>query len=312
LDNQVDDFSFDDAREIDMTATAEQISLSGVTHHHAKVNGTKLHYVAAGRQGSPVLLVHGFPETWWTFRKLIPQLAARHRVYAVDLRGFGDSDNGPGAYDSKTSAEDLHLLIEELDVGPVHLTGQDISGATVFRLAATHPEDVRSFTAIEMGLPGFGLEMLADITHGGSWHIGVLAAPGIPEILLVGREREFLGQFAFPAMSATPGAITDADIDEFVRTYSRPDGWRGAIGLYQSMLEEGDEIATLVAGQKLRIPVLAIGAGGGELTFATMRQVSSDPVRSVTLEGVGHYPALEAPDQVEHALLDFFSAVETT
>ena len=194
----------------------------------------------------------------------------------------------------------------------MHLTGQDISGATVLRLAATHSEDVLSFTAIEMGLPGFGLEMLADVTHGGTWHIGVLAAPGIPEMLLAGREREFLGQFAFPAMSATPGAITDTDIDEFVRTYSRPDGWRGAIGLYQSMLQEGDEIATLVAGHKLNIPVLAIGAGGGELTFATMSQVSSDPVRSVTLEGVGHYAALEAPDQVAHALLDFFSTVDAT
>jgi pimeloyl-ACP methyl ester carboxylesterase len=115
----------------------------------------------AARSGSPVLLVHGFPETWWTFHKLIPLLAQTHRVFAADLRGFGDSGNGPGEYDSKTSAEDLHLLIEQLDVGPVHLTGQDISGATVFRLAATHPQDVLSFTAIEMGLPGFGLEISA-------------------------------------------------------------------------------------------------------------------------------------------------------
>ena len=94
-----------------------------------------------------------------------------------------------GEFGSKTSAEDLRLLIGQLGVGPVHLTGQDISGATVFRLAVTHPQDVLSLTAIEMGLAGFGLEMLADVTHGGSWHIGVLAAPGIPEMLLAGRER---------------------------------------------------------------------------------------------------------------------------
>ena len=180
--------------------------LPGITHHYADVNGTRLHYVAAGTSGSPVLLVHGFPETWWAFRKLIPLLAASHRVFAVDLRGFGDSGNEPGTYDSTTSAEDLHLLIGQLGAGPVHLTGQDISGATVFRLAAAHPQDVLSLTAIEMGLAGFGLEMLADVTHGGSWHIGVLATPGIPEMLLAGREREFLGQFAFPAMSATPGS----------------------------------------------------------------------------------------------------------
>jgi len=295
-----------------MTAAAERASLAGVTHHYAKVNGTELHYVEAGSHGTPVLLVHGFPETWWTFHKVIPLLAASHRVYAVDLRGFGDSGNGSDAYGSKTSAEDLHLLIEELNVGPVHLTGQDISGAAVLRLAATHPQDVLGLTAIEMGLPGFGLERLADVTHGGTWYIGVLAAPGVPEMLLGGREREFLGRIAFAAMSATPGAITDTDIDEFVRTYSRPDGWRGAIGLYQSMLQEGDEIATLVADHKLKVPVLAIGAGGGDFTFATMSQVSSNPVRSVTLAGVGHYAALEAPDQVALALLDFFSVVDAS
>ena len=177
-------------------------------------------------------------------------------------------------------------------------------------LSLIHIYDVLSFTAIEMGLPGFGLEMLADITHGGSWHIGVLAAPNIPEMLLTGREREFLGQFAFPAMSATPSAITKADIDEFARTYSRPDGWRGAIGLYQSMLQEGEDIAALVSAGKLSMPVLAIGAGGGEFTFATMTQVAADPVRSITLEGVGHYAALEAPEKLAEALVDFFNTVD--
>ena len=293
-----------------MTAKAPHAALAGATHHYAKVNGTRLHYVAAGSEGSPVLLVHGFPETWWTFHKLIPLLATSHRVFAVDLRGFGDSDHGAGTYDSKASAEDLHLLIETLNLGPVHLTGQDISGATVFRLAATHSDDVLSFSAIEMGLPGFGLEMLADITHGGIWYIGVLVAANIPEMLLKGREREFLGQFAFPAMSATPGAITEADIDEFVRTYSRPDGWRGAVGLYQSMLQEGEDIVALVAAGKLSMPVLAIGAGGGEFTFATMTQVVADPVRSISLEGVGHYAALEAPEKLAEALVAFFSAVD--
>ena len=76
------------------------------------------------------------------------------------------------------------------------------------------------------------------------------------------------------------------------------------------MLQEGEELATLVAGHKLNIPVLAIGAGGGGFTFATMSQVSCYPVRSVTLEGVGHYAALEAPGQVAEALLDFFRVVD--
>jgi pimeloyl-ACP methyl ester carboxylesterase len=293
-----------------MNVTPAGPTLPGVTHHHIDVNETMLHYVAAGTSGSPILLVHGFPETWWTFRKLIPLLAARHRVFAVDLRGFGDSDNGPGEYDSTTSAEDLHLLVGQLNVGPVHLTGQDISGATVFRLATIHPQDVLSFTAIEMGLAGFGLETLADVTHGGTWHIGVLAAPTIPDMLLTGREREFLGQFAFPAMTAVPGAITDTDIDEFARTYARPHGWRGATGLYQSMLHEGGEIQTLARTPGLTVPVLAVGAGGGPFTVNTMSHAASTDVRSVTLNGVGHYVAMEAPDQLAQVILDFVEAVD--
>ena len=287
-----------------MNATPAGATLPGITHHCVEVNGTTLHYVAAGTSGTPILLVHGFPETWWAFRKLIPLLAEHHRVFAVDLRGFGDSDNGPGEYDSATSAEDLHHLIEQFDVGPVHVTGQDISGATVFRLATTHPQDVLSFTAIETGLPGFGVEALADITRGGAWYIGVLTTSGIPEMLLAGREREFLGQFAFAA--ATPEANADADIDEFVRTYPRPDGWRGAIGLYRSMLGEGAEIKALADAPGLTVPVLAVGAGGGSFTAATMTQAATrTEVSAVFLDGVGHYAAMEAPDELAKAILEF-------
>jgi len=283
---------------------------AGITHHTAEVNGTELHYVSAGTTGSPVLLVHGFPESWWAFRRLIPLLAGRHRVFAVDLRGFGDSRVSADDYDSAAAAEDLHQLIAHLGAGPVHLTGQDISGGTVFRLAATRPDDIRSFTAIEMGLAGFGLEGFADVTHGGSWHIGVLAAPGIAEMLFTGRERELLGTWAFPSMTAVPGSITADDIDEFARTYARPGGWRGAAGLYQSMLSEGEEIRSLASSRPLTMPVLAVGAGGGPFTAATVEQVTAGPVESVQLDGVGHYATLEAPEALSAAVLDFLDRVD--
>jgi pimeloyl-ACP methyl ester carboxylesterase len=281
-----------------------------VVHHRAAVNGTTIHYVAAGSAGSPILLVHGFPETWWAFHKLIPLLAATHRVFAVDLRGFGDSAHGPGDHDSATSAEDLHELIAHLNVGPVHLTGQDISGGTVFRLATTHPEDVLSLTAIETGLAGFGAEGLADVTHGGAWHIGVLVAPGIPEMLLTGREREFFGQYMFPSLTAVPGAVDDADVDEFARTYSGPDGWRGAIGLYRSLLREGAEIRALAEAPGLRAPVLAVGAGGGPFTSGTMAQAATGEISTASLDGVGHYVAMEAPDELAKVLLGFMGSLD--
>ena len=270
-----------------MTAAPASTAVPEITHHRARVNGAALHYAAAGTAGSPVLLVHGFPETWRAFRQLIPLLAASHRVFAVDLRGFGDSDTAPAGYDSKAAAEDLHQLIAHLGLGPVHLTGQDVSGATVFRLAATRPQDVLSLTAIETGLAGFGVEARADVTRGGAWHIGVLAAPGIPEMLLAGREREFLGEYAFPSMTRVPGAVTDADIDDFARTYARPGGWRGAAGLYRSMLREGPELRALAESPGLTVPVLAVGAGGGPFTARTMSQAASAEISSVRLDGVG-------------------------
>lgn len=294
-----------------MSITNSNASIPEVTHHMAQVNGATIHYVSAGTDGSPILLVHGFPETWWAFHKLIPLLADKHRVFAVDLRGFGDSSNTEGNYDSTTSAEDLYLLIKQLDVGPVHLTGQDISGAAVVRLASTHPECVRSFTAIEMGLPGFGLENFGDITRGGSWHIGALAASGIPEMLFVGREQELLRDWAFPTMTIVEGAITDTDIHEFVRTYSRPNGWRGAIGLYQSMLTEGDSIQTLAKTNPLSMPILAIGGSSGPFTATTVSQVAVSNIQSVQLEGVGHYVALEAPEALANVILEFLESIDS-
>ncbi len=277
-------------------------------HHRVSLNGTELHYVSAGTAGSPVLLVHGFPETWRVFRKLIPLLSTKHRVFAVDLRGFGDSAIGQDVPDSATVADDLSELITRLEIGPVHLTGQDISGPTTFRLAATHPELVRSYTAIETGLPGFGLEMVADITHGGAWHIGVLAAPGVPEMLLAGRERAFIAEYAIPSLCATPDAFSGEDIDELTRSYARKGGFRGATGLYRSMLREGDEIRALAA-EKLGLPVLAVGARSGEFTPATLRQVAKD-VTVASLPGIGHYAAMEAPDRLADALLSFYQGLD--
>jgi pimeloyl-ACP methyl ester carboxylesterase len=289
-------------------ATPPGATIADVEHHRIGVNGTELHYVSAGTAGSTVLLVHGFPETWWAFHKLIPLLHEHHRVLAVDLRGFGDSATAAASHDSATAAADLAELVERLDVGPVHVTGQDISGPTTFRLAATRPEIVRSLTAIETGLPGFGLEMLADVTRGGAWHIGVLAAPGIPEMLLAGRERALLADYAFPSLNATPDAFTDADIDEFTRGYSRVDAFKGASGLYRSMLSEADEIRTLASGG-LTVPVLAVGGGSGDFTAAAMRHVARD-VTAVSLPGIGHYVAMEAPDRLAEALLTFYREVD--
>jgi pimeloyl-ACP methyl ester carboxylesterase len=285
-------------------------TIPGATHHRADVNGAQLHFVSAGSAGSPILLVHGWPETWWAFRKVIPMLAATHRVVAVDLRGFGDSSATDGRYDDTTAAGDLHHLVEQLGLGPVHVLCQDISGGLGFRFAATHPEDVLSFTAVESTLAGFGLESLADVTHGGSWHVGFLAAPGIPAMLLAGHERELLADWAYPTMTAAKGSITEDDIDEFARAYARPDGWRGTEGLYQSIFTDAGQTRALAESKPLAVPVLTVDAASAPFTEQTFRQVAAGPVSSVQLAGVGHLVAQEAPEALSAAMLEFVDRVD--
>ena len=154
------------------------------------------------------------------------------------------------------------------------------------------------------------MERLADVTHGGVWYIGVMAAPGIPQMLLAGRERDFLAGYAYPAMTARAGAITERDIDEFTRVYAQPDGFAGAIGLYRSMLTEGEEIRRTVAVGKLAMPVLSVGAGDRAFTHETMRAVADD-VTEVNLSGIGHLAALEDPAALAQALLRFYRDART-
>jgi pimeloyl-ACP methyl ester carboxylesterase len=285
----------------------DQATIADVRHETAPVNGTHLHYVTAGDNGTPVLLVHGFPETWWAFRKLIPLLAARHRVYAVDLRGFGDSDVADESYSSAVAAEDLHALIEHLSVGPMHLVGQDVSGGTIFRLAATYPDDVIGLTAIEAGIAGFGAERLADVTHGGVWYIGALASAGIAGLLFEKQAGAFIGEYLYPLYGVSGAAVGPDDVTEFARTYGRPGGFSGAAGLYRGMLAEGDELLALAQSVPLRMPVTTIGSRGGGFTHATFSAVAAQEPTAIQLDGVGHYVAQEAPAALADVLLEAFA-----
>jgi len=272
-------------------------------HETAEVNETVLHYVTAGESGSPVLLVHGFPETWTAFRQLIPLLARHHRVYAIDLRGFGDSAIADEDFSSAVAADDLHALIAKLSVGPMHVVGQDLSGSLVYRLARLHPEDVLSLTAVESGLAGFGAERLADVTRGGAWYIGALAAPGVGGLLFESRARAFIGEYLYPMYGM---AIDPGDVSELARAYGRPGGFMGAAGLYRSMLTEGDELHALAA-TPLTVPVVAVGSRGGDFTHSSFSAVTSRSVRAIRFEGVGHYVAQEAPQRLADVLLGVFA-----
>jgi pimeloyl-ACP methyl ester carboxylesterase len=121
------------------------------SHNTLKLATVALHYVVAGERGTPVVLLHGWPQTWLEWKKIMPSLAKQHRVIAVDLRGLGESTRpADGDYSKLAAAGDIAQLIEALGLGPVHLVGHDMGAAVAYAVAATRPELVRDLVALDM------------------------------------------------------------------------------------------------------------------------------------------------------------------
>ena len=164
-------------------------------HHFADLGEVTIHYVTAGADPGdrpPIVLLHGWPQTWYEWRDVIPLLAAHHPVIAPDLRGLGDSSRPLDGYDKRTVAQDIfRLLAEHLGLERWHCVGHDWGGPVTYALGARHPESMLTMTIIDVVIPGAG-----DFSQGGRrWHHGFHLTPDLPEALVTGRERAYLGWF---------------------------------------------------------------------------------------------------------------------
>jgi pimeloyl-ACP methyl ester carboxylesterase len=264
-----------------------------------------MHYVIGG-SGTPIVLLHGFPNTWYAWRDVMPRLAEHHTVIALDLRGLGDSDPGTQPNDVTTGAADLHGLVAELGLGPVLLAGQDWGGSTAFAFAAAHPDEVRRLAVLEAMPAGPWSETGSG--SGGAWFVGFHQIPDLPEHMVAGRERTYLDWF-FRAFSANPGAPTPAAVEEYVRCYTRPGAMASAFARYRG---RGREIEhnTRHLSRPLDLPVLAVG---GEQVFGAavaenLRHGASD-VRQEVFADCGHYVSEERPAELASVLLSFFDGM---
>ncbi len=159
--------------------------ISEVTFGRAEVNGVRIHYRTAGA-GEPVVLLHGFPETSYAWRKVIPALAKHYKVVAPDLRGFGESDRPESGYDKRTVAEDIRQLVKQLGLGPINLISHDVGMMVGYAYAAAFPKDVKRLVLMEAALPGLGLEKLYDADkYPRMYHLPLFEAPnGLAEALI--------------------------------------------------------------------------------------------------------------------------------
>lgn len=123
-----------------------------------RANGLLQHFVRAG-SGDPVVLLHGFAQTWLEWRRdIMPALAREYTVIAPDMRGVGDTERPVTGYEKRAMAEDLRALLEHLDLGPVFLAGHDFGAAVAYAYAAAYRDAVRNLVIMEMIIPGFGYE----------------------------------------------------------------------------------------------------------------------------------------------------------
>jgi pimeloyl-ACP methyl ester carboxylesterase len=275
------------------------------THHTARVNGFLMHYVVAG-SGYPLVCLHGWPQSWYEWRKIIPALADRFTVIAPDLRGLGDSERPLTGYDKRTLASDVYQLLKTLGHEKIGLVGHDWGGTVAYYLAYDHPEMVERLLILE-STPGLAREGEAIDLRGirRLWHVFFQGgAPDVAELLVRGQEELYLSRLCGVACY-NPALFGRAEMAEYVRAYSQPGALRAGFHYYRAALEE-DIVNFTTCTAKLRMPVRAWGGDRFMGDVTPLWKKVADNVSGGTVERCGHFVAEERPDFVIAQIEDFF------
>jgi pimeloyl-ACP methyl ester carboxylesterase len=281
-------------------ASTEDTSYS---HHKMFVNGFLMHYVTGGK-GDPILLLHGWPETWFEWRHVIPELIAHnYTIIAPDLRGFGDSEKPQSGYDTKTLADDVYQLVTKLGFSKIYVVAHDWGGPVAYSYAAAHPGDIKKMVILDTLLPGFGFEEAGNFSPNGIWHFSFHAVRHLPEKLIEGKEDVYLNWFY--DWTYNQSAITPEDREEYIRQYSKPGALRAGFEVYRAVFEDAEQNKEY-AKVKLGMPILTIGgeAAIGNSTTTTFQAVASN-VSGITLPNTGHFIPEERPKVLVNNIVDF-------
>ncbi len=282
-------------------------------HKTARVNGINIHYVVHG-QGSPVILIHGWPEFWYSWRNQIPALAEHFQVIAPDMRGFGYSDKPLHGYDTRTAASDIYELARSLGHQQVALVGHDIGARVAYRYCLDHEEAVERLALLDATPPTEQLGPQNPAVIRERWHSFFHQQPDLPERLVEGNVEAYLRHF-LRDWSINKYLVSDEEVREYVRAYSQPGALRGGFSYYRAAAYEDPPHWLADAERKLSIPLLflwgnrrvrtAQAMGAGPLENAWRKAFPK--VRGKNLGEFGHFLQWEAPDEVNQELLAFLS-----
>ena len=278
--------------------------MSAPTHHYAHVHGLRLHYVTQG-EGAPVLLIPGWPQTWYTWRHIMAALADNgYQAIAVDLPGMGLSDKPLDGYDTGTCAARLHALMGQLGHTRYAVVGHDVGMWVGYALASDFPEVVSRLCLSEAVIPGLAPAPSIFAPPEQNiflWHFMFNQLQDLPEALITGREAQYL-RFMFEKWAVRLDRVA---VETYVQAYSAPGGLRGGFGYYRAIPE------TIRQNQQrgqvpLGMPVLAIGA---QLATNDAPRVTLEgratTLQGAIIEGCGHFVTEEAPEAFVGHLLPF-------
>jgi pimeloyl-ACP methyl ester carboxylesterase len=277
------------------------------TSRYIDTGGLRQHVVTGG-DGPPLLLVHGWPQTWYAWRLVMPALARHFQVIVPDQRGTGLSDKPDDGYDTGTLAGDLVALMDALGHERFALVGHDTGMWIGYALAADHPDRVARLAVAETPLPGVSpsppLFTNAHLNNA-LWHFAFNRLAAVNDQLVVGREDVYFGwQFATKAARPLP----DYAVRHYIDTLAAdPAALHGSFAIYRALdatIAQNQQRKT----QRLSMPVLAIG---GEKSLreqvADTMKLAADDVQALVVPGCGHHPPEEAPEETLAALTAFFA-----
>jgi pimeloyl-ACP methyl ester carboxylesterase len=271
-------------------------------HHRVDANGIVVHVVTAG-QGPAVLLLHGWPHTWFLWRKIIPVLAQRYRVIAPDLRGLGHTTRSSGGYDLHTLANDADALLDALAVPDAAVVGIDLGAPIAWMLAMLHPGRVRKLAVMESLLGTLpGAERF--LAHGAPWWFAFHAIPGLAETVVEGNEAAYLDHFFATGTAGGRGIDPEARA-AFVQAYTGREALRGGFAHYRAFAGNAAQIRTMAAARRTTVPTLAIAGGVvGDALHGQLVAICDD-LAARHIAGCGHLIPEEQPEALATMLMPF-------
>ncbi|MBC7794413.1 MAG: alpha/beta hydrolase [Clostridia bacterium] len=274
-------------------------------HHRITTNGTTLHAVEDGpADGAPILLLHGFPETWWSWRHQIPELVkAGYRVIAMDLRGYGESDkNGP--YDFDTATADVLGLLDHFGLSKVRLVGHDWGGVLGWYMTSHQSARFERFVAINAPHGRVfrkALKKFSQIKR--SWYIFAFQIPWVGERMII-RNNGAVVPRAIRGSTADRNAISKKDVEPFREALLQPGAATAMLGWYRAAAKFKKSADAITIPVKLIWGMNDTALGYDDCVPGTEKYVSELTITK--LEGLGHFCHEEAPARVTPEILSFF------